>query len=384
MTDETQPDPSSGSDTPLARELKEAIEASGPLTVEQYMALCLGHPRHGYYMTRDPLGIAGDFVTAPEISQMFGELIGLWSAEVWRLMGEPGIVNLVELGPGRGTLMADALRAARAMPDFHAAINVHFVETSPVLRKLQTSTLAKTGFDINWHDTVETLPEGPTIVIANEFFDALPIRQYVRTEGHWHERLVGLDSAGELTFGLTPAPESALNRDAPDGVLMEFPAAAIITMRKLAEHIARNNGALLVIDYGYLRTGYGETLQAVRNHTFTGLLKEPGEADITAHVDFSAMTEAARRAGATVQGPASQSDYLLRLGIRERAAALSRHATPEQADAVAAALERLTDTGRAGMGQLFKVIAATHASLPLLPGFDTLHKARQAIPGDSR
>lgn len=367
-------------DTPLARELKAAIAANGPITVEHYMALCLGHPRHGYYMTRDPLGLSGDFITAPEISQMFGELIGLWAAETWRMMGEPGRIRLVELGPGRGTLSRDMLRAAKALPAFHAAIDLHLVETSPVLRKLQAATLEASGFTPQWHDAFAQVPEGPAIVIANEFFDCLPVRQYVRAGAGWHERLIGLDAQGNLAFGLAPEPEAALNRDAPDGVLMEFPASHLIAMREIAERVARDGGALLAIDYGHLRTGYGETLQAVKNHAFIGVLEAPGEADITVHVDFAALAQAALMAGAAVHGPVLQGDFLTRLGIHERAQALKTHA-PVHAASIDAAASRLTDTESRGMGQLFKAIAISDPALPPLPGFDTHRLPRHPEEG---
>ncbi len=370
-------------DTPLALELKAAIAAGGPVTVEHYMALCLGHPRHGYYMTRDPLGLAGDFITAPEISQMFGELIGLWAAEVWRTMGEPAQVRLVELGPGRGTLARDLLRAARAVPAFHDAIDLHLVETSPVLRKLQAATLADCGFTPQWHDAFGEVPEGPVIVIANEFFDCLPVRQYVRASGGWHERLIGLDAHENLTFGLSPQPEGAITRNAPDGVLMEFPASHLIVMRQITERLVRHGGALLAIDYGHLRTGYGETLQAMRNHAYVGVLDAPGESDITVHVDFAALSQAALMAGAAVHGPAFQGEFLLRLGIRERAQALQQH-SPAHASAIEAALLRLTDAQGRGMGRLFKAMAVSHPSLPPLPGFDTHRLPQGGTPDHQR
>ncbi|MGI6246283.1 MAG: class I SAM-dependent methyltransferase [Pseudochelatococcus sp.] len=363
-------------DTPLAQEMKAVITANGPISVELYMALCLGHPRHGYYMTRDPLGLAGDFITAPEISQMFGELLGLWAADTWRHMGEPARVRLVELGPGRGTLMKDALRAARVLPAFHAAIDVHMVEMSPVLRRLQAETLADSGFSPAWHDAFAQVPAGPAIIIANEFFDCLPVRQYVRGREGWFERLVGLDAAGELTFGLANAPEPALTRAAPEGVLMEFPASHLIAMRQITERLVAQGGALLVLDYGHLSTGYGDTMQAVRDHGYTALLAEPGEADVTVHVDFAALAQAARMAGAAVHGPATQGEFLLRLGIRERAAMLQAHAAASTGGSAAhidTALNRLIDMDTRGMGQLFKAMAVAHPALPLLPGFDRRH-----------
>ncbi|MGV6876581.1 class I SAM-dependent methyltransferase [Pseudochelatococcus sp. B33] len=368
-------------ETPLALELKAAIAAGGPITVEHYMALCLGHPRHGYYMTRDPLGLSGDFITAPEISQMFGELIGLWAAEVWRAMGEPAGVRLVELGPGRGTLAKDLLRAAKALPGFHAAIGLDLVETSPVLRKLQAETLADSGFTPQWHDAFAEVPEGPAIVLANEFFDCLPVRQYVRMGDGWHERLVGLDAYEKLAFGLAPEPEPALTRGAPDGVLMEFPASHLIAVRQIAERVTRHGGALLAIDYGHLRTGYGETLQAVKNHAFVGVLDAPGESDVTVHVDFAALAQGALMAGAAVHGPVFQADFLTRLGIRERAQALKAQA-PSHAAAIDAALARLTDSDSRGMGRLFKAIVVAHPALPLLPGFDSYRQPHRGGAGD--
>ncbi|HEX2727344.1 MAG TPA: SAM-dependent methyltransferase, partial [Beijerinckiaceae bacterium] len=194
----------------LLDELRQVIAVEGPIPLDRYMGLCLGHPVHGYYVTRDPFGAHGDFTTAPEISQMFGELVGLWAAEVWRLMGSPRQMRLVELGPGRGTLMADLLRAARIVPGFAQAVSVHLVETSPVLRARQQDTLAASGVPVAWHDRFADVPEGPAVVIANEFFDALPISQFVRTGRGWHERLVGLDADGQLAFGLASEPRAEL------------------------------------------------------------------------------------------------------------------------------------------------------------------------------
>ncbi|MBB3809362.1 class I SAM-dependent methyltransferase [Pseudochelatococcus contaminans] len=376
--DDIAPGADESADTPLAQELKTTIAASGPITVEHFMALCLGHPRHGYYMTRDPLGLSGDFITAPEVSQMFGELIGLWAAEVWHAMGAPAQVRVVELGPGRGTLMRDFLRAAKAVPGFRNAIDLHLVETSPVLRSLQATTLADSDIAPHWHDAFAQVPEGPVIVIANEFFDCLPVRQYVRANGNWHERLIGLDAYENLAFGLAPEPETALTRDAPDGVLMEFPASHLIAMRHIAERVTRDGGALLAIDYGHLRTGYGETLQALRDHSFVGVLEAPGESDVTVHVDFAALAQAALMTGAVVHGPVLQGDFLNHLGINERAATLKAHA-PAHAVAIDAAVARLTDSDSRGMGNLFKVMAVANPDLPLLPGFGSY---RQPGAGD--
>lgn len=356
----------------LKAELIRLIRDEGPLSVSRYMALCLGHPRHGYYMTRDPFGARGDFTTAPEISQMFGELIGLWAATVWRGMGEPASLRLVELGPGRGTLMADALRAARAVPGFRAALTVHLVEMSPVLRQAQARTLAGAA-EPTWHDRVSDALDGPAIVIANEFLDALPLDQFVRTQAGWQERLIGLDAQGELAFGLAPEPEASIVRDAPQGTVLEQPLAALDVVAAISRHLAEASGAALFIDYGAARSGFGDTLQAVKRQRFADPLAEPGEADLTVHVDFERMAQAALRAGAAAHGPVTQRDFLAALGLAQRAQALSARAAPEQAAAISDAFDRLTETGETGMGELFKVLALSQATLPALPGFD-LHR----------
>ncbi len=355
-------------DSPLGARLRDLIRLEGPIGVDRYMAICLGDPQHGYYTTRDPFGAAGDFVTAPEISQMFGELIGLWAAEVWLQMGSPAPVVMVELGPGRGTLMADALRAARALPAFRQALSVHLVETSPVLRQAQGRALADA--DPTWHDATGTLPDGPIIVIANEFLDALPIRQFVRKDGAWRERLVGLDPDGRLAFGLAPDPEP-LAGAAPEGTVREVPVAALPIVRDIARRIAATGGAALFIDYGHDGAGYGDTLQALRAHGFADPLARPGSQDLTVHVDFAILREAARAEACAYQGTVSQGEWLLRLGLGQRAAALSARADPGQAARIAAAFDRLTAGGATAMGRLFKVGAIANPALPLLPGFDT-------------
>src|SRR5437868_9871187 len=236
--------------TPLEADIRRMIAVDGPIPVDRYMELCLGHPRHGHYVRRDPLGAAGDFVTAPEVSQMFGELIGAWAATVWRQIGSPGRVHLIELGPGRGTLMADALRAAKALPEFHAALSVHMVETSPVLRTLQEKTLANSRVPIAWHHGIEELADGPTIAIANEFVDALPISQFIKDRDGWHVRMIGL--AGEkLTF--SAAPDPMLRQSETDattvGTILERRYDRPVSL--LARRIGQQGGAALIIDYGH-------------------------------------------------------------------------------------------------------------------------------------
>jgi NADH dehydrogenase [ubiquinone] 1 alpha subcomplex assembly factor 7 len=355
----------------LKAELVQLIREEGPLSISRYMALCLGHPRHGYYMTRDPFGVAGDFTTAPEISQMFGELIGLWAAHVWQGMGAPSAVRLVELGPGRGTLMSDMLRVAKGLPGFRDAIEVHLVETSPVLRAAQAATLAGARQPV-WHDSIATVLEGPVIVVANEFLDALPLDQFVMTEQGWRERMVGLAEAGGLSFGLAGA-DAGLSLAAPAGAVFEQPTVALDIVAEISRHVAQAGGAALYLDYGSSQSGFGDTLQAMRRHAFVDALAEPGEADLTVHVDFQRMAEAARRAGAATHGPATQADFLIGLGLAQRAQALSRNATPRQAADISSAFDRLTEPGATGMGELFKVLALSHPGLPPLPGFD-LHR----------
>ena len=336
------------------------------MTVERYMALCLSHPVDGYYAARDPLGAAGDLTPAPEISQMFGELIGLWAAAVWDGMGRPSPLRLIELGPGRGTLLADALRAGRALPGFLDAVRLHLVETSPVLREKQRETLQGSPVAVSWHADLCEAPEGACIVIANEFFDALPIRQYVRTERGWCERLVGLHD-GRLAFGLAAEPDRAVTAPAPIGTVLEARATGIALMTGLAGRLVAQGGAALIVDYG--AAGGGDTLQAVKEHRFADPLAEPGEADLTAHVDFRALGEAARRRGATVHGPVTQGGFLRALGIEARAAALKARATPAQATAIDSALQRLAGDRPEDMGGLFKAMAVTGPAAGQPPGF---------------
>ncbi len=327
------------------------ISQTGPISIADYMALCLMHPTWGYYVTRDPFGAAGDFTTAPEISQMFGELIGLSLAQSWLDQGAPAPFTLAELGPGRGTLMADVLRATANVPGFHAAAAVHLVETSPHLRAMQSATVPNAIH----HDTVDTLPDAPLFLIANEFFDALPIRQFVREGQGWAERVVGIEGDA-LAYGLTPpAPRPALAHrieDTQDGDVVELcPALPGITAA-LGGRIAAFGGAALIIDYGDWRS-QGETLQALAGHCMTDPLATPGEADLTAHVDFDAVAQAATPALYSRLTP--QGVFLERLGITERAQKLAQRLTGPDLDSHIAAHRRLTHPDE--MGTLFKVMA---------------------------
>ncbi len=348
--------------TPLGALIRTRIQEHGPIPVSEFMSLALSHPEHGYYRKKDPLGRGGDFVTAPEVSQMFGELIGLWAAVVWHSLGAPDPVLVVELGPGRGTLMADLLRGAAIDPAFRSAIRTHLVETSPALRARQAETLKDA--DVTWHDYVAAVPPGAAIMIANEFFDALPIRQFVHRAGQWHERMVTTDG-DDLAF-TDGTPVSIVGPKTEDGAIFERnePATAIAAL--IGERLAADNGAALIIDYGHAASAAGDTLQAVARHARAEILADPGEADLTAHVDFQALSEAARPARAW--GPVTQGAFLRALGIELRADKLMR-ANPKQAMDIETACRRLIDAEE--MGTLFKVLALTHPTLAAPPGFES-------------
>ncbi len=355
--------------SPLAALLRDIIAQDGPITVERYMAETLGHPTHGYYVTRDPLGAGGDFTTAPEISQMFGEMIGLWCVAAWRRMGEPSPFVLAELGPGRGTLMADALRAARLEPRFLEAMRLHLIETSPALREKQSAVLAVQH--PTWHADFRGVPDGPLLLVANEFFDALPIRQFERMADGWRERLVDHDGARFVFVLSSREPDEFLLHDAPVGAIMEISPASLRVMGDIGGRIARHGGVALAIDYGYVRTdntrAWGETFQALRGHRRHDPLETPGQADLTAHVDFAALARAAHDAGSLTHGPLPQGLFLKALGIELRALRLARDATSEQRTAIDAALHRLTHAD--AMGLLFKALAVAHPSLGAPDGF---------------
>ncbi len=350
--------------SPLEALIRAEIAAEGPMRLSRYMSLCLGHPRHGYYMRRDPFGAAGDFVTAPEITQMFGELLGLWAVQLWRDMGAPAHVALVELGPGRGVLMADALRAIRAAaPDFAAAVQIWLVETSPALRAAQ----ARSAPDARHAARLSEVPEAPLILLANEFFDALPIRQFQRVDGRWRERLVTIrDDALALALGAPRA--QGLPADAPEGAVLEICAQGAALAGEIGARLAAQGGGALIVDYGAAapETGGGDTLQAVARHTPVDPFAAPGEADLTAHVDFGALAGALAASGAQVSPLMAQGALLKALGIEARAQALAR-ARPARAEATARALGRLTEPAQ--MGTLFKALGATGPGQQTPPGF---------------
>ena len=344
----------------LADRLRRMIAAQGPIAVSDYMALANSH----YYSTRDPLGAGGDFTTAPEISQMFGELVGLALADLWVRAGRPGGVRFVELGPGRGTLAADALRAMRSAG---LEPQVHFVETSPVLRAAQAERVP----EATWHDQLATLPEdGPILAVANEFFDALPVRQLVATPSGWRERLVTLDGDDFLPAAGPPVPAAAIPehiRAAPPGTVLETSPASLAYARLLAHRMIMRGGAALIVDYGHDRLCAGETLQAVRMHEYANPWIEPGESDLTAHVDFESLGRAVAEAGVQVHGPVGQGDWLASLGIDARADALARSA-PERSDELRIARDRLVAPDQ--MGQLFRVMGLSAPAWPAPGGFE--------------
>jgi NADH dehydrogenase [ubiquinone] 1 alpha subcomplex assembly factor 7 len=358
----------------LEREIRALIEAQGPISVSRYMALCLAHPEYGYYTSRDPFGTDGDFTTAPEISQMFGELIGVWCAEVWRLLGSPKQIALTEVGPGRGTLMKDALRAAKVMPGFLNAIELHLIETSPMLHEKQRELLHGAVSKIAWHGEAKTLPNDmPLIVIGNEFIDALPIDQFEKKNGRWHQRKIGLAADGSFCFGLDPVALNDFEKNLPPR-LSPAPNGAIYEQRELSpvseilSRIGRNRGAALFIDYGHTESGFGDTLQAVSGHDYAEPLETPGEVDLTSQVDFEALAALANKNVHAI-GTITQQSFLQQLGIEARAEILQRNAKEEMRDEIGTARDRLIGP-TPGMGELFKVLAFAHRDLPPLPGFD--------------
>jgi NADH dehydrogenase [ubiquinone] 1 alpha subcomplex assembly factor 7 len=357
--------------TDLTARLVRHIRAHGPLTIAAFMAIALHDSESGYYARHQPLGAAGDFITAPEISQIFGELIGLWCADLWQRMGCPDPVIVAELGPGRGTLMADFLRATGGVHGFREALRLHLVETSPVLRAEQHRRLAEA--EPIWLSGLGELPEGPLLAIANEFLDALPIRQLVRGRSHWAERLVAVDGDGRLCYADGPESSAlsalvpAERRDAPPGAIAEICPAAAVLAAELAERFQRRPGAALFIDYGYGEGMPGSTLAAIGRHRAASVLDAPGTADLSAHVDCAAFAAVARAGGAAVYGPVSQGGFLTALGAAMRLAALIGQATPEQCLAHETGLNRLIDP--AEMGTLFKALALTSPGMPTPAGF---------------
>jgi NADH dehydrogenase [ubiquinone] 1 alpha subcomplex assembly factor 7 len=359
--------------TPLAAALKERIARDGPISVRDYMETCLADARAGYYATRQPIGREGDFVTAPEISQMFGELIGAWAAAVWQSMGEPASVIVAELGPGRGTLMADALRVFKHVPKLIDGVTVALVETSPVLREAQRETLRGSTARLQWCATIEEVPQGPLILIANEFIDALPVRQMVLQGAVWRERCVTIGPSGTFAFcagdpigsDALPAPVHVM--DASEGTIIETRPAVPSLLSVLAARANEVPVAALIADYGHEEIGFGDTLQAVHRHRFADPLVSPGDVDLTAHVDFAALKETASALGLAALGPMPQGEFLLKLGLASRCDRLMQTATHDQKAAILSGAARLADPRQ--MGLLSKMLLLQSSGLAPPPPF---------------
>ncbi len=359
----------------LKRKIARLIEAAGPISVADYMSLCLLDPEHGYYTTREPFGEKGDFITAPEVSQMFGELVAVWLYSAWKACGAPANPVLAEIGPGRGTMMADMLRALERLdPAFQSSAKVVLIEASARLSKVQRNTLGQGAENCTWIADVGDLPEGPLFITGNELFDALPVRQYVKTAQGWRERMIGLDDKEQLAFvagagslETSLLPEGADN--AREGAIVEIAPARTAMMQRIAEVLARRGGAGLFPDYGYEKPAIGDTLQALRDHEYDDVLAHPGEADITAHVDFHALKQAAKSHGLSAR-TMSQGDFLLGLGLLERAGRLGAGRSHGEQEAIREAVERLA--GPETMGELFRVLAVTPSTVTV-PPFTSAH-----------
>ncbi|MBO0333059.1 SAM-dependent methyltransferase [Sneathiella sp. CAU 1612] len=349
----------------LGKTLAAMIEKSGSISLYDFMKLSLSHPEFGYYSRQEPFGEQGDFITAPEISQMFGELIGLWAVDAWIKLGSPAKFNLVELGPGNGTLMADILRSARVAPAFLAAAQIQLVENSPRLRAKQATSLS--DHEVCWHDTFPDLEDMPIILIANEFFDALPIHQYCYQDGVWRERLVSTADNG-FAFSLSPETTSLdLVPACADGDILETCPDGEEIIGRLSKLLSVNGGAALIVDYGAADTILGDSFQAVKGHGHVDPLNNPGEADLTAHVKFAILKKIAATQGITIQGPTSQGRFLERLGIEARHHMLRQKADDAQKKKLDAQLRRLTSASE--MGTLFKVMALSHNMSASTEGF---------------
>lgn len=360
--------------TPLEERLVDLIKLKGPISVSDYMADAIGHPHEGYYMSQKAIGAEGDFTTAPEISQIFGELIGLWLVEAWRSMGSPESFNLIELGPGRGVLMTDILRAGRLRPDFIRGACLWLLETSGRLRHEQQKRLRATGVKPLWADEFADIPPAPSLIIANEFFDCLPINQYQLTEQGWRERLVGLSPEGDrLAFTLsTTPPHAALElpatADAKTGDIFEISPSAREFAADIASTLSEHGGQALIIDYGHMTSGLGDTFQAVRSHQYWPPLAAPGRADVTAHVDFEALARGAIDHGAAPYGPVTQGQFLENLGLTIRVEMLCKDKTPEEAATIRAGAHRISAPNE--MGEIFKVLCLSGPNLPAPAGFE--------------
>lgn len=355
---------------PLKEKIADLIRAAGPISIADYMAICLFDPDHGYYTTREPFGAKGDFVTAPEVSQMFGELVSVWLVQAWQANGRTLPATIAEIGPGRGTLMKDVVRTiSRIAPDLAATADFALVEASPRLTAVQQDTLRDSGRPFTWHATIGTLPDTPLFVVGNEIFDALPFRQFVNKDGKWLERAIGLGAGGTLQFGIGTAtlagnalPPAA--RNAPDESIFEIAPAREALMSSIATLIAARGGAGIFFDYGHLEPGLGDTFQAIKKHKSESVLDSPGEADLTSHVDFTALAAVARSHGLETH-LSTQAEFLLGMGLLERAGRLGQTTDDATRQKISADVERLAGSDQ--MGNLFKVLAILPSRLAVSP-----------------
>lgn len=357
----------------LKDRLKRLIGTTGPISVADYMAACLGDREQGYYTTREPFGREGDFITAPEVSQMFGELIGIWSFGIWEGLGRPTNAVLCEIGPGRGTLMSDILRTiAKLAPQMIGSLRVAMVETSPRLVEKQKEKLSGLEYSIRWFERFADIPDGPLILVSNELFDAIPFRQFVKANGRFVERLIGLDEQDQFQFisgeaGIDKALLPDGHKNAPEGTIFEAAPARTALMQEIAQRIAATRGATLTIDYGHLQSGFGDTLQAMLKHAYDDVFAHPGEADLTSHVDFDMLERTARNCGCKT-GTMTQGDFLLVMGLIDRAGRLGTGRDAAFQDKVRQDVERLAAPDQ--MGTLFKALAISDPATALFP-FDT-------------
>ncbi len=354
----------------LKQRIIRQIEATGPISVADYMAMCLFDRDAGYYTTREPFGKDGDFITAPEVSQMFGELVGVWCANAWQALGSPNSFVLCEIGPGRGTLMKDLIRTvAKIAPGFIAAAKIHMVEISDRLTRIQRKTLTKHGGEITWKKHFKDVASGPLILIANELFDAIPSRQYVKINGRFVERVLALDTKQNFIFaaGSGSIDEALLppgNNIAPEGSIFEVGPARNALMQEIAARVHHDRGAALLFDYGHLQQGFGDTLQALSHHNSVDVLHIPGAADLTTHVDFHSLALAARTEGCKTSAM-TQGEFLLAMGLLDRAGALGTDKSAEVQDQIHLDVDRLA--GPDQMGTLFKALCVSDPATHVFP-----------------
>jgi len=350
---------------PLQTHIKQLIEQTGPINMAEFMQLALAHPKYGYYKSKEPFGAEGDFTTAPEISQMFGELIGMWCADIWHKMGTPQDIELVEIGPGRGTLMKDFLRATRKIPGFHESISISMVETSDRLSEIQHQAINHLHPRVKWFTEISKIPNKPVIIVANELFDALPVRQYIKQDDKWHEKQVGLNQNGELDFMLlkSSTTHEKKHEHTKNGSVIEVCTTAMSIIETLSQKIKQYGGAALIIDYGYNEPEYKNTLLAIGNHKQCNLLENIGEVDISAHVDFAMLKNFAEHFGMTAYGPTFQGEFLQKIGIDIRTETLLNNATEKQQKDIKTARDRLIGNNKDQMGELFKVLALTNTEI---------------------